>query len=93
MIKTSETHFFCEFSSPQRKRLQAGVLYLVVDNILDPEGEESQEFYVLAYGYAGGGTEGDWLFKRDSYNSRWIYGDTSGDEWKGAREMADGSHL
>jgi len=92
-IQVSETQFFCEFSSPERKRLQAGVLYLVVDNILDPEGEETQEFYVLAYGYAGGGTEGDWLFKRDSYNSRWIYGDTSGDEWKGAREMADGSHL
>jgi len=29
------------------------VLYLVVDNILDPEGEETQEFYILAYGYAG----------------------------------------
>lgn len=92
-IKISETQFFCEFDSPERKRLQAGVLYIVVDNILDPEGEETQEFYVLAYGYAGGGTEGDWLFKRDSYNSRWVYGDTSGDEWKGAREMSDGSHL
>ena len=82
-IKISETQFFCEFESPARKRLQAGVLYIVVDNILDPEGEEAQEFYVLAYGYAGGGSEGDWLFKRDSYNSRWVYGDTSGDEWKG----------
>jgi hypothetical protein len=92
-IKISETQFFCEFSSPDRKRLQAGVLYIVVDNILDPEGDETQEFYVLAYGYAGGGTEGDWLFKRDSYHSRWVYADTSGDEWKGAREMSDGSHL
>jgi len=92
-IKVSETHFFCEFSSPERKRLQAGVLYLVVDNILDPEGDEAQEFYVLAYGYAGGGAGGDWLFKRDSYHSRWVYGDTSGDEWRGAREMSDGGHL
>lgn len=92
-IQVSETQFFCEFSSPQRSRLQAGVLYLVVDNILNPEGEETQEFYVLAYGYAGGGAEGDCLFKRDSYNSRWVYGDTSGDEWRGAREMSSGSHL
>mgnify|MGYP006286097847 CR=1 FL=1 len=92
-IKVSETQFFCEFTSPERKRMQVGVLYIVVDNILDPEGEETQEFYVLAYGYAGGGTEGDWLFKRDSYNSRWAYGDTSGDAWKGAREMSDGNHV
>ena len=92
-INISETHFFCEFSSNERKRLQSGVLYIVVDNILDPEGEETQEFYVLAYGYAGGGTEGDWLFKRDSYNSRWVYGDTSGDEWRGSREISEGSHL
>lgn len=92
-VKISDTLFFCEFASPERKRLHAGVVYIVVDNILDPEGEETQEFYVLAYGYAGGGTEGQWLFKRDSYNSRWVYGDTSGDEWKGARETSKGSHL
>jgi len=49
-IKISETQFFCEFSSPERKRLQAGVLYLVVDNILDPDEEESQEIFALAYG-------------------------------------------
>ena len=92
-VEISETHFYCEFSDDHRNQLRAGILYLVVNKILNPDNEETQEIYALAYGYAGGNTEGDWLFKRDSYNYRWVYGDTSGDEWKGAKEKSKGGHL
>ena len=53
----------------------------------DDEGESWDEniTYSVCYGYAGGGIQGDWLFKKD-LNGSYFYGDCSGDEWKGVRQ-------
>ena len=91
--EVSQVEFFCDFTDATKQRLIVAVLYVVIDNLRDPEGEESQEIYALAYGYSGGQTQGDWLFGRDSYNSYWKYGDSSGDEWKGAKKIPQGGHL
>ena len=85
--EVSQVEFFCDFTDETKQRLTVAVFYVVIDNLRDPEGEESQEIYALAYGYSGGQTQGDWLFGRDSYNSYWKYGDSSGDEWKGAKKI------
>jgi len=92
-LHVSETHFFYEFSGPDHSRLSAAVLYIVVDGFISTEGEETQEIAALAYGYAGGQTQSDYLFRRDGENGLWLYSDSSGGEWKGARTTSDGSHL
>lgn len=92
-LHVSETHFFCEFSGPDHSRLSAAVLYIVVDGFISTDGEETQEIAALAYGYAGGQTQSDYLFRRDGENGLWLYSDSSGGEWKGARTTSDGSHL
>ena len=92
-LSIDEAQLFCEFADKTHKHLAAAVVYLVLDNFIEPGGEETQEVVAIAYGYAGGQTQGDFLFRRDSYNSSWLYSDSSGGEWKGARTMGEGSHL
>ena len=92
-MRISETHFFCDFSDQDHTRLSAAVLYVVVDGFIDSEGEETQEIAAVAYGYAGGQVQSDFLFRRDGNSSAWYYSDSSGGEWKGARTTPSGSHL
>ena len=92
-VRISETHFFCDFADQDHTRLSAAVLYVVVDGFIDSEGEETQEIAAIAYGYAGGQVQSDFLFRRDGNTFTWYYSDCSGGEWKGARTTPSGSHL
>ena len=69
------------------------MMYVVLDGFVNEEGEKTQEVAALAYGYSGGSTQSDYLFRRDGNNSLWLYSDSSGGEWKGAKTTPKGSHL
>ena len=92
-LRISETEFFCEFSDESKSKLLIAVLYVVLDGFVNEEGEKTQEVAALAYGYSGGSTQSDYLFRRDGNNSLWLYSDSSGGEWKGAKTTPKGSHL
>lgn len=92
-MRISEIHFFCDFSDKSHARLAAAVLYIVVEGYIDSEGEKTQEIAAIAYGYAGGQVQSDFLFRRDGTRGFWFYSDSTGGEWKGARTTPLGSHL
>ena len=89
----SDVQFYCEYKDKAKSNLSCAIIYILIDNYPLPENDSDQTFFALAYGDSGGGTQGDWLFSKDLITGAWKYSDSTGDEWKGAKEISEGSHL